>query len=140
MNVNVSPVWKRLCALLDDIPRLGSRVVKTIVGNVAVFRTGDDEVFALRDECPHKQGPLSQGIVHGKTVTCPLHGWKLDICTGRHWRPTSAAHARSGSRSKTGWSGSRWAERCRTCIHVGRVLTRHANAQCRAEARPTQPG
>ena len=81
MEVDVTPVWKRLC-VLDEIPRLGSRVVKTIVGNIAVFRTADDEVFALRDECPHKQGPLSQGIVHGKTVTCPLHGWKLDLDTG----------------------------------------------------------
>ena len=81
MEVDVTPVWKRLC-LLDEVPRLGSRVVKTIVGNVAVFRTANDEVFALRDECPHKQGPLSQGIVHGKTVTCPLHGWKLDLDTG----------------------------------------------------------
>jgi nitrite reductase (NADH) small subunit len=81
MDVDVTPVWKRLC-VLDEIPRLGSRVVKTIVGNIAVFRTADDEVFALRDECAHKQGPLSQGIVHGKTVTCPLHGWKYELDTG----------------------------------------------------------
>ena len=81
MDMDVSPVWKRLC-LLDEVPRLGSRVVKTMVGNVAVFRTANDELFALRDECPHKQGPISQGIVHGKTVTCPLHGWKLELDTG----------------------------------------------------------
>ena len=81
MDVDVTPVWKRLC-LLDDIPRLGSRVVKSVVGDVAVFRTSADEIFALRDECAHKQGPLSQGIVHGATVTCPLHGWKFDLATG----------------------------------------------------------
>jgi len=81
MDLDVTPGWKRLC-LLNEIPHLGSRIVKTIVGDVAVFRTDNDEVFALRDECPHKQGPLSQGIVHGKTVTCPLHGWKLDLGTG----------------------------------------------------------
>jgi nitrite reductase (NADH) small subunit len=86
MNMDVTPVWKRLC-MLSEIPRLGSRVVKTIVGNVAVFRTDGDEVFALRDECPHKQGPLSQGIVHGKTVTCPLHGWKLDLGSGQALDP-----------------------------------------------------
>jgi len=81
MDVDVTPVWKRLC-LLDEIPRLGSRVVNTIVGDIAVFRTRDDEVFALRDECAHKKGPLSQGIVHGSTVTCPLHGWKFELSTG----------------------------------------------------------
>jgi nitrite reductase (NADH) small subunit len=81
MDVDVTPVWKRVC-VLDEIPRLGSRVVKTIVGNIAVFRTAGNEVFALRDECAHKQGPLSQGIVHGSTVTCPLHGWKFELATG----------------------------------------------------------
>lgn len=86
LETDVTPVWKRLC-VLDEIPRLGSRVVKTIVGDIAVFRTDNDEVFALRDECPHKQGPLSQGIVHGKTVTCPLHGWKLDLDTGNAQSP-----------------------------------------------------
>ena len=49
---------------------------------VSVFRTGDDEVFALIDECPHKQGPLSQGIVHGTVVTCPLHNWNISLKTG----------------------------------------------------------
>lgn len=67
---------------LDDIPRLGARVVKTPNGCVAVFRTDDDEVFALNDRCPHKNGPLSQGIVHGRTVTCPLHNWVISLETG----------------------------------------------------------
>ena len=86
VDMDVTPVWKRLC-VLDEIPRLGSRVVKTIVGDIAVFRTSDDELFALRDECAHKQGPLSQGIVHGKTVTCPLHGWKFELATGTALAP-----------------------------------------------------
>lgn len=81
MGVDVSPVWKRLC-VLDEIPPLGSRVVRTMIGDIAVFRTAHDEVYALRDECAHKQGPLSQGIVHGTTVTCPLHGWKFELTTG----------------------------------------------------------
>ena len=67
---------------LNDIPVLGSRVVRTAAGNIAVFRTGDDEVFALDDRCPHKGGPLSQGIVHGKSVTCPLHNMVISLETG----------------------------------------------------------
>ena len=73
--------WIEIAAL-EDIPRLGSRVVKTDTMNVAVFRTRDDQVFAIRDACPHKQGPLSQGIVSGTTVTCPLHNWKIDLESG----------------------------------------------------------
>lgn len=75
---------------LDDIPRQGARVLKTRLGCVAVFRTADDEVFALDDKCPHKGGPLSQGIVHGMSVTCPLHNWVISLETG------SAAGADSG--------------------------------------------
>jgi nitrite reductase (NADH) small subunit len=67
---------------LDEIPRLGARSVRTPRGDIAVFRTADDLVFALRDACPHKQGPLSQGIVHGTSVTCPLHGWVISLETG----------------------------------------------------------
>jgi nitrite reductase (NADH) small subunit len=67
---------------LDDIPVLGSRVVKTASGDVAVFRNADDQVFALHDKCPHKGGPLSQGIVHGLSVTCPLHNWVIGLDTG----------------------------------------------------------
>jgi len=55
---------------LDDIPRRGARVVKTPAGCIAVFRTEADEIYALDDRCPHKGGPLSQGIVHGRSVTC----------------------------------------------------------------------
>ncbi|MDP1606550.1 MAG: nitrite reductase small subunit NirD [Rhodocyclaceae bacterium] len=73
--------WKKLCAL-DDIPRLGSRVVKSAKGDIAVFRTADDEVFALHDKCPHKGGPLSQGFVAGKVVTCPMHSWKIQLESG----------------------------------------------------------
>lgn len=69
-------------AALDDIPRQGARVVKTPSGCVAVFRTLDDQVFAMDDRCPHKGGPLSEGIVHGSHVTCPLHGWVFDLATG----------------------------------------------------------
>jgi nitrite reductase (NADH) small subunit len=72
---------------LDAIPRLGARVVQTAGGDVAVFRTADDEVFALRDRCPHKGGPLSQGIVYGKRVACPLHNWSIQLENGEAVAP-----------------------------------------------------
>ncbi|MES2144883.1 MAG: nitrite reductase small subunit NirD [Pseudomonadota bacterium] len=70
-------------AALDDIPRQGARVVKTAAGCIAVFRTADDQVFAIDDRCPHKGGPLSEGIVHGTAVTCPLHAAVFDLTTGQ---------------------------------------------------------
>jgi nitrite reductase [NAD(P)H] small subunit len=69
-------------AALDDIPQRGARVVKTRLGCVAIFRTHDDRVFALDDSCPHKNGALSEGIVHGASVTCPLHNWVISLETG----------------------------------------------------------
>jgi nitrite reductase (NADH) small subunit len=67
---------------LDDVPRRGGRVVRTPRGCIAVFRAADDAVFALDDRCPHKGGPLSNGIVHGHSVTCPLHNWVFAMATG----------------------------------------------------------
>ncbi|WP_374265037.1 nitrite reductase small subunit NirD [Zoogloea sp.] len=75
--------WKRICPVVD-IPLLGSRVIDSQVhGRIAVFRGDGDAVFAVRDKCPHKAGPLSQGIVHGTTVTCPLHSWKIQLTDGQ---------------------------------------------------------
>ena len=73
--------WTKICALAD-IPALGARVVKLGEETIAVFRKAADEVFALHDRCPHKGGPLSQGIVHGRSVTCPMHGWKIGLDSG----------------------------------------------------------
>lgn len=67
---------------VDEIPMRGARKIKTALGCVAVFRTASDEVFAVTDACPHKGGPLSEGIVHGQSVTCPLHNWVFDLNTG----------------------------------------------------------
>jgi nitrite reductase (NADH) small subunit len=67
---------------LEDIPRLGARVVRTAKGDIAVFRNAEDELFALEDRCPHKGGPLSQGIVFGRRVACPLHGWTVELQDG----------------------------------------------------------
>lgn len=68
---------------LSDIPRRGARCVRTPAGRVAIFRTADDRVFAIDDRCPHKGGPLSEGIVHGAAVTCPLHNWVISLETGK---------------------------------------------------------
>lgn len=78
---------------LNDIPKLGARVVETDKGNIAVFRNAEDEVFALRDKCPHKGGPLSQGIVHGKRVACPLHDWKIHLDSGEAVAPDEGCAA-----------------------------------------------
>jgi nitrite reductase (NADH) small subunit len=79
---------------VEAIPRLGSRVVATAAGDIAIFRTGAGEIFALRDKCPHKGGPLSQGIVHGKRVTCPLHAWVIELESGEAVAPDQGcAHA-----------------------------------------------
>lgn len=67
---------------LDAVPQRGARVIKTALGCVAVFRTAADEVFALDNACPHKAGPLAEGIVHGNSVTCPLHNWVFSLETG----------------------------------------------------------
>ena len=68
---------------IDDIPLRGARCVSTPQGRIGVFRTGDDRIFAIEDHCPHKGGPLSQGIVHGAAVTCPLHNWVISLETGK---------------------------------------------------------
>jgi len=78
------PVWT-LVGAIDDIPPLGARVIRGAsadVGDVAVFRGDGDRVFALADRCPHKGGPLSQGIVFGDRVACPLHNWTIELATG----------------------------------------------------------
>lgn len=66
-----------------DIPVRGSRVVATSRGDIAIFRAADDAIFAVDDKCPHLGGPLSQGIMHGHSVTCPLHNWIIDLENGQ---------------------------------------------------------
>ena len=74
--------WKTICSV-DDIPVLGARRVRRAEGaDVALFRAADDQVFALLDRCPHKGGPLSQGIVFGRSVACPLHNWTIGLDDG----------------------------------------------------------
>lgn len=79
--------WTLICQV-TDIPVLGARRVARSTGmDVAVFRNDKDEVFALLDRCPHKGGPLSQGIVFGTSVACPLHNWTIGLCTGQAAAP-----------------------------------------------------
>jgi nitrite reductase (NADH) small subunit len=80
----------------EDIPLRGARRVSTARGDIALFRTGADEIYALEDRCPHKQGPLSQGIVHGRAVSCPLHAWVIDLKTGE---PQGADHGKGCART-----------------------------------------
>lgn len=78
--------WIEVCRL-EQIPPLGARLLPHPNGNISLFRTSDNRVFALADRCPHKNGPLSQGIVHGRSVTCPLHEWVIDLETGKAAEP-----------------------------------------------------
>lgn len=87
---------------LNDIPRQGARVVKRADGDIAVFRTLDDTLFALRDRCPHKGGQLSQGIVYGNKVACPLHDWKISLDTGMAVAPDEGCAARFPVRIESG--------------------------------------
>jgi nitrite reductase (NADH) small subunit len=74
--------WKKICQV-NDIPVLGARSVARPQGmDIALFRTENDEVYALLDRCPHKGGPLSQGLVFGKSVACPLHNWVIGLDDG----------------------------------------------------------
>lgn len=72
---------------IEEIPLAGARVVRAQCGDIAVFRARDGHVFALADRCPHRGGPLSQGIVFGHRVACPLHDWVIDLTCGRAVAP-----------------------------------------------------
>ncbi|RJG08597.1 nitrite reductase (NAD(P)H) small subunit [Pseudomonas cavernicola] len=87
--------WLDICAL-EEINVLGSRIVAGPKGDIAIFRAADDEVFALDDRCPHKGGPLSQGLIYGKRVACPLHNWQIDLENGEALAPdVGCAHKHS---------------------------------------------
>ena len=80
--MKMSPDWTAVC-FVDDVPVLGSRVIRRESGgDIAIVRNTEDRVFALLDRCPHKGGPLSQGIVFGERVACPLHNWTIELDSG----------------------------------------------------------
>ena len=80
-KISTSQNWQKVTTV-DEIPVLGSRILQAPAGQIAIFRNSENEIFAVLDKCPHKGGPLSQGIVFGKTVTCPLHSWNIDLTNG----------------------------------------------------------
>jgi nitrite reductase (NADH) small subunit len=105
--------YRAICRL-DDIPVLGARRFERDDGTViALFRTADDKVFALQDKCPHKGGPLSQGIVFGESVACPLHNWCIGLSNGTAAAPDEGVVERFAARVVDGcveldpWSGQR---------------------------------
>ena len=82
-NPYLIPEWLDL-GPVTQIPLRGARTVPVVGGpEIAVFRTGDDRIYAIENRCPHKGGPLSQGIVHGDRVTCPLHNWTISLASGK---------------------------------------------------------
>ena len=93
--------WLDICAL-DEINPLGSRVVAGPKGDMAIFRAADDQVFALDDRCPHKGGPLSQGLIYGKRVACPLHNWQIELESGEAVAPDQGCAHRHPVRVENG--------------------------------------
>jgi len=73
--------WIKIVAF-EDVPVMGSRKVIVGVEEIVLFKTRDESIFAINNICPHKQGKLSEGLVHEKTITCPLHNWDIDLETG----------------------------------------------------------
>ncbi|MFA9460680.1 nitrite reductase small subunit NirD [Thiohalorhabdus methylotrophus] len=93
--------WMEIGALADIPPR-GARVVRTELGDIAVFRAADDAVFALDDRCPHQGGPLSQGMVLGHRVACPLHNWQIELGSGEAVAPDEGCTRRHPVRVEDG--------------------------------------
>lgn len=93
--------WIQVAAVAE-IPVLGARVVHSAHGDIAVFRNAEDEVFALLDKCPHKGGPLSQGIVFGRHVACPLHNWSIGLADGEAAAPDVGCAQRFATRVENG--------------------------------------
>ena len=102
----------RICRL-DDIPRLGARRYRAQDGRtIAIFRSAADKVFALHDRCPHKGGPLSQGIVFGESVACPLHNWCIDLNSGSAALPDEGSVERFEVKVVDGEVELDWAPAC----------------------------
>jgi nitrite reductase (NADH) small subunit len=94
--------WKVICRI-DDIPVLGARrVARRQATDVAIFRNAEDKVFALLDRCPHRGGPLSQGIVFGESVACPLHNWTIGLSDGCAKAPDKGCTTRFSVRVDNG--------------------------------------
>ena len=121
--------WKAVCRV-EDIPVLGSRRVRRDSGlDVAVFRNDQGEVFALLDRCPHKGGPLSQGIVFGNRVACPLHNWTIGLADGLAQAPDEGCTPRFAVKVEDGVVSLRADELASHATDLTRPV---AGAVCRA--------
>ncbi len=67
---------------LSAIPPGEGRNIQVLGRKIAIFHTRAGAVFAVQAECPHRGGPLADGLVGGTTLICPLHSWKFDLTTG----------------------------------------------------------
>jgi nitrite reductase (NADH) small subunit len=67
---------------LAAIPKGEGRIYDVGLVKVAVFHGRDGRLFATQAECPHRGGPLADGLVGGTTLVCPLHEWSFDLLTG----------------------------------------------------------
>ncbi len=88
VNKNTEMTWQPICQV-EDIPQLGGRTVRSGQIEIAVFRLSDGRIRAVDNRCPHKQGPLAEGIVSGDTIICPLHARKINLETGEVLKPDS---------------------------------------------------
>ena len=110
----MSEEWIAVCAV-EDVPVLGARVIRRLGAcDIAVFRNSENRVFALLDRCPHKGGPLSQGIVYGERVACPLHNWQIGLADGCAQAPDEGC-----------------TQRFDLLVDAGRVLLRQTDLQAR---------
>ncbi len=88
MSANEKHGWHEVCRM-EDVPRLGGRTVRAGQTEIAIFRLSDDRIRAVANRCPHKQGPLAEGIVSGDTIICPLHARKINLESGEVLPPDS---------------------------------------------------
>ena len=85
----MSPRWIRIAAVAN-LPHREGRAVQLGDREIAIFNLGE-RFFATDNRCPHKGGPLCDGIVTGHAVVCPLHAWKVNLETGGVERPAAAS-------------------------------------------------
>lgn len=88
MNPETGTKWHPVCQI-EEIPRYGGRTIRAGEVEIAVFRLGDDRIRAVDNRCPHKQGPLAEGIVSGDIIICPLHARKISLESGEVLSPDS---------------------------------------------------
>jgi len=88
MNPEMGGKWYPVCQV-EEIPSLGGRTVRAGQMEIAIFRLSDGRIRAVHNRCPHKQGPLADGIVSGDTIICPMHGRKISLESGAVLPPDS---------------------------------------------------